>query len=86
MNAIRKIASVGLVLALTYLFTSLWLNSAWSESFWTWLNLQISAGQNPGLASDLELIVTLVCSLVLSAVAVLFLFKAWSAAIKRRAS
>lgn len=43
-----------------------WFSTSMSESIWTWINVQIESGQNPGLASDIELLVTLICALLVS--------------------
>jgi hypothetical protein len=39
-----------------------WLTSIWSERFWTWLNGIFDEGQNPGFASDIELVLVLAFS------------------------
>lgn len=86
MCALRKDIVAVIVLSMTYIFTRLWLGSAWSEHFWTWLNNQLSAGFNPGLTSDLELIVVLIGAFALSVSLVLMMCKGWNAATRRRIS
>ncbi len=70
MKIVRYIAFSLSALPLTYLLTNWWLNSRWSEISWTWLNQLFK--QNLGLASDIEFIVTIACSLVIS-LAILFI-------------
>jgi hypothetical protein len=86
MNAVGRIATGAVVLSMAYVFTRLWLSSIWAEWFWTWLNNQLSAGKNPGLASDVELVVVLVCALVLSVSLVFLSLKVWEATTKPSAS
>jgi hypothetical protein len=86
MKTVGRIATAAAVLSMAYVFTRLWLSSMWAEWFWTWLNNQLSAGQNPGLASDVELIVVLVCAFALSVGLVFLSLKAWEATTKSSAS
>lgn len=72
MKILRHLTSIFLSLPITYLFTQWWLNSRWSERTWTWLNQRL--GQNFGLASDIELVLTLGCAFALSFTITLFVF------------
>jgi hypothetical protein len=71
MTAIRYAGLVGAVLLLSYVLAHLWLNSPWSEAVWSHLNQWIENGQNPGLVSDIELVLVLLCALVLATSVVL---------------
>ncbi|AKU10458.1 AtzA [Azoarcus sp. CIB] len=53
---------------MTYLFARIWLNSSWSERVWTWINATLGRGQDPGFASDVELVIVLVCAAALASV------------------
>ena len=69
MKILRK-SSMGLCALLTmYLIARSWFGSAYAASFsealWTQIN-HLLGGQNPGLASDLELIFILAISFALS--------------------
>ena len=86
MKAVRRAVLVGLVLLLTYAFTRLWLNSSWSEFVWSQINQWIEGGRNPGLASDIELVASLVCALVLAIFVVLVALKISEGARRRGAS
>lgn len=57
---------VAFVLLLAYFFARVWFASAWSEHFWTWLNDALSAGVDPGLASDAEMIIVLLLAPILA--------------------
>lgn len=83
---VRIAAKIATMLALTYLTTRLWLGSWWSEKFWTWLNHHLSAGEDPGLASDVEFIIVLVVTLAASFVFSHVLFKQVERLLKRSAS
>jgi hypothetical protein len=75
MKAIRYMSLGSAVLLLTWVFAHLWLNSSWSESVWSRLNHWLEGGQNPGLSSDVELAVSLVCAFVLAALTLFLLLK-----------
>ena len=64
MKVVRYAALNLLALTLTYLLTSWWINTKWSEITYTWLNHLFQ--QNLGLASDIELILTIACFFVIS--------------------
>ena len=72
MKIVRYVALSLLALPLTYQLTSLWINTKWSEITWTWLNQMFQ--QNLGLASDVELILTVACFFVISLAISIFLF------------
>ena len=82
----RNIALSLSALPLTYLLTSWWINTKWSEITWTWLNQLFQ--QNLGLASDVELILTIACFFVISLVISLLLYCVFELVIKwaRRSS
>jgi hypothetical protein len=82
MKAVGRIATGAIVLSMAYGFTRLWLSSMWAEWFWTWLNQQLSAGENPGMASDVELVFVLICSIALSVLLVFLSLKVWKATTK----
>ena len=84
MKIIRYIAFSLSALPLTYLLTNWWLNSRWSEITWTWLNQLFK--QNLGLASDIEFIVTIACSFVISLTISLFCFVYFSMLLNGRAA
>lgn len=70
MNSMHR--KIILVLNLSTLFTfgllvQWWLSTGMSESVWTWINDRIEGGQNPGLASDVELLIVLAGALLISA-------------------
>ena len=65
MKYAKHVAQALLVLLATYFITRWWLGTAWSERYWTWLNGKVG-GQNPGLASDVELVTILLLALVVS--------------------
>lgn len=65
MKYAKHVAQALLVLLATYFITRWWLGTAWSERYWTWLNGKFG-GQNPGLASDVELVTILLLALVVS--------------------
>jgi hypothetical protein len=73
MKPVQRIGIACGVLLLTCSFTRLWLGSAWAESAWSRLNHWIDGGENPGLSSDLELVVSIVVALLLSSATVLVL-------------
>lgn len=64
---LRRTAFVLFILLFAGLLAHWWLSTGMSESIWTWMNARIEAGQNPGLASDIELLATLAGSLLVSA-------------------
>lgn len=72
MKIVRHIAFNLSALPITYLLTNWWMNTQWSEITWTWLNEIFQ--QNLGLASDIEFIMTIACSFVISLAISLFLF------------
>ena len=72
MKIVRYVVLNLSALPLTHLLTNWWLNSRWSEITWTWLNQLFK--QNLGLASDIEFIVTIACSFVISLAISYFLF------------
>lgn len=76
MKSVRRLAIVSAVLLLTCLLTRWWLGTAWSESVWSWLNHWIDAGQNPGLASNVEFVATLAAAFAVSSAVVLLLLRA----------
>jgi hypothetical protein len=64
---LRRAAAIALPsLALTWLLVTLWFRSRCSEATWTWLNGRLSAGTDPGLASDLELVLAVLIGLGVS--------------------
>lgn len=65
MKYAKHVAEALLVLLATYFITRWWFGTAWSERYWTWLNGKFG-GQNPGLASDIELVTILLLALVIS--------------------
>lgn len=67
MKAQSRVISGLVIVLMTYGFVRLWLGSAVSERFWTWLNARLSGGTDPGLASDVELVIVLAAALGLSA-------------------
>lgn len=71
------------VLLLSYLMVSFWLGSRWSERLWSWLNDQTAGGKNPGLASDVELVLVLVVALALAVLAVSLIARLWQAVVGR---
>jgi heme A synthase len=86
MKPVQRVAIAGSVLLLTYSFTRLWLGSAWAELVWSQLNQWIDSGENPGLSSDIELVVSILVALLLSSAAVLLLIKAFKRARGERAN
>lgn len=66
MTIARRIVGGGLAAGTTYLLARIWLNSRWSERVWTWINATLGSGQDPGFASDVELVVVVVCAAVLA--------------------
>jgi len=78
MKAVRRVISGTVVLLMTYGLVRLWLGSAGSERFWTWLNARLSGGTDPGLASDAELVIAVAAALGLSAGAWWVLLIAWA--------
>lgn len=83
MKALQVTARLMAVLLLTYFFAQLWLRSWGSERFWTWLNSLISDGTNPGLASDIELLIVLAVALAAAVVVVLCSLRLWQQATRR---
>jgi hypothetical protein len=83
MKPFQRAGVAFLVLLLTYSFTRLWLGSALAESVWSQLNQWIESGQNPGLTSDVELVVSVLAAFILASAIVLFLFKLFGSAGKR---
>lgn len=71
MKLLQRIAFLLLILLFAGLLTRWWLSTSMSESIWTWINGLIESGRNPGLASDVELLVTLVCALIVSTAGVM---------------
>lgn len=70
MNSMHRRITV--LLTLFTLFTSgllawWWLSTGMSESVWTWINGSIEDGKNPGLASDVEMLIVLAGALLVSA-------------------
>lgn len=65
MSIARRTIFLILVVATAYGATRWWLNSNWSEAAWTWLNTRLG-GQQPGLASDTELVLALLVSVGLA--------------------
>jgi len=57
----RILVTVALLLA-TYLLTRWWLATPYSETAWSWINANVEGGQNPSLASDIELLAALLAS------------------------
>lgn len=66
MTIVRRVVGAGLVAGMTYLLAWMWLNSRWSERVWTWINATLGNGQDPVFASDVELVIVLVCAAVLA--------------------
>jgi len=66
MTIARRLLGGGLVAGMTYLLARIWLNSRWSERVWTWINATLGSGQDPGFASDVELVIVLVCAAALA--------------------
>lgn len=81
MKIVRYAAFSLSALPLTYLLTNWWINSKWSEITWTWLNQLFQ--QNLGLASDIELILTIACFFVISLFISSLLFCVFEHVIKR---
>jgi len=73
MKLLQRIAFLVLILLFAGLLTRWWLSTSMSESIWTWINGLIERGQNPGLASDIELLITLACALLVSTIGVLLI-------------
>jgi hypothetical protein len=78
MKIYRFLIAAVLVLALAFLFIKAWLESLVSERLWTWINNQLWSGANPGLTSDIELLVVSSTALLSSALITYFAFKAWN--------
>ena len=74
MNKLRLPIKILLTLLLSCLLTGGWFASPFSERYWTWLN-NLLGGQQPGLASDIELITTLLVSSVFSTLLVFSLIR-----------
>lgn len=70
---VQRIAILLLIPLFAGLLTRWWLSTSMSESIWTWINGLIDSGQNPGLASDIELLLTLACALLVSATGVMLI-------------
>ena len=81
MKIVRYAALSLSALPLTYILTSWWINTKWSEITWTWLNQLFQ--QNLGLASDVELILTIGAFFVISLIISLLLFSVFEHVIKR---
>ena len=81
---VHMLVQLALILALTYVLASVWLASNWSEQLWTQLNGEIFSGTDPGLASDLELVLVVLSAFAISVVLVLALRHAFKA-LKRAA-
>jgi hypothetical protein len=73
MKPLQRIAFLLPILLFAGLLARWWLSTGMSESIWTWINGLIEIGQNPGLASDIELLVTLVCALLISTIGVMLI-------------
>ncbi|WP_194720633.1 hypothetical protein [Noviherbaspirillum malthae] len=73
MKPLQRIVFLLVILLFTGLLARWWLSTGMSESIWTWINGLIESGQNPGLASDIELLVTLVCELLVSTIGVMLI-------------
>ncbi|WP_151635563.1 hypothetical protein [Noviherbaspirillum aerium] len=84
MKLLQRMAVLLPVLLCAGLLTRWWLSTSMSESIWTWINGRVESGQNPGLASDIELAVTLVCALVASTTGAL-LIRPLLACLRKRA-
>lgn len=82
MKVLRITARFAAVLLLTYLFTRLWLQSSGSERLWTWLNSRLTEGADPGLASDIELLIALAGALTGAIVVVYSLLTIWETVVK----
>lgn len=67
MNPLQRMAFLVLILLFSIFLAQWWLSTGMSESIWTWINVRIEDGQNPGLASDIELLATLAGALCISA-------------------
>lgn len=66
MRMVRRVAGSIWVVGVACILARWWLNSDWSETTWTWLNVRIGAGQYPGVASDIELAIVLACAAALA--------------------
>lgn len=73
----RMLIATAVVIALTFLLTKAWLESLVSERLWTLINNQLSIGENPGLTSDIELLVVVLAAALISAALTYFSFKIW---------
>lgn len=73
MNPLQRMAFLVFILLFSILLSQWWLSTGMSESVWTWINVRIEDGQNPGLASDIELLVTLAGALCISATSAMLL-------------
>jgi hypothetical protein len=80
----RFITGAVSALALTFLLTKAWLESLVSERLWTFINNQLSSGANPGLTSDIELVVVVSISLLTSTLLIYLALKIWSLRHQRR--
>lgn len=73
MKPLQRIAFLLAILLFTGLLARRWLSTGMSESIWTWINGQMERGQNPGLASDIELLITLAGTLLVSTAGVMLI-------------
>lgn len=84
MKIFRILIPIAFVLTLTFLLTKAWLESLVSERLWTFINNQLSSGENPGLTSDIEFLVVLFAALLVSTLLTHAASKIWKLRIQRR--
>ena len=62
-RALEFLLRIASTLVLFYSITKIWLSTPASEILWTSINSKIKNGAEPGLSSDIELIITMAIAL-----------------------
>ena len=75
MNSLSVIVRLAAIAVLTYIELRLWFGSAMSEAVWTWINQILSSGANPGLASDVEVVLAAAVAIAVAIAVVVVLGK-----------
>ena len=85
MKLARTLAALCVVCALAYVLAYWWFGTLVSEWLWTAIANQLDHGKDPGLVSDVEFVLVVVCSLVVSAAMVLCVLKLFRMVLTKRA-